>query len=82
MHDPQICLCILCNIQRNDLPLGRQLTVYTQKLNTVNYLYQHGLPAMSEISLCFQLKMENVVDRKLKALISMAVPGYVTFLLT
>ena len=82
MHDPQICLRVLCNIQRNDLPLGRELTVYTQKLNTVNYLYQRGLPAMSEISFCFQLKMENVVDRKLKALISMAVPGYVTFLLT
>ena len=56
---------------------GRLLQVYHQEKTTNHYLYQHGLPAMSEMSLCFWMKLEADDDdqREDNWLVSIALQG-------
>ena len=51
------------------------LPVYNQELTTTKYLYQSGLPAMSEMSVCFWLNMEDGDDRIDDFLVSIAHPS-------
>ena len=53
----------------------RRLPVHVQALTTSNYLYQKNLPEMSEMTLCFQLKVENPNDRRDHFLVSIARSG-------
>ena len=42
--------------------IGRSLQVYHQERTIAKYLYQDGLPAMTELSLCFWMKLEEDDD--------------------
>ena len=45
------------------------MEVYTQERTTTNYLYQHGLPAMSEMSVCFWAKLDQDDDDRVDNLL-------------
>ena len=53
------------------------LQVYHQERTISKYLYQDGLPEMSEMSLCFWMKLEadDDDDRKNDWLLSISCPG-------
>ena len=44
--------------------IGQLLQVYHQERTADKYLYQDGLPAMSEMSLCFWMKLEDDDDNR------------------
>ena len=44
--------------------IGRYLQVYHQEKTITKYLYQQDLPAMTEMSLCFWMKLEADDDKR------------------
>ena len=44
--------------------IGQLVQVYHQERTTDKYLYQENLPAMSEMSLCFWMRLENDDDNR------------------
>ena len=44
--------------------VGRSLQVYHQERTITKYLYQEDLPEMSEMSLCFWIKLESDDDNR------------------
>ena len=56
--------------------IGRLVDVYHQERTTDKYLYEYGLPAMTEMSLCFWMKLEADDDNRTRDwLLSIAWPG-------
>ena len=56
--------------------IGQLLEVYHQERNITKYLYQDGLPALTEMSLCFWMKLEVDDDNRTDDwLLSIALPG-------
>ena len=56
--------------------VGQSLQVYHQERTITKYLYQKDLPAMSEMSLCFWMKLEVDDDNRGDDwLVSVSLPG-------
>ncbi|XP_067929837.1 uncharacterized protein [Watersipora subatra] len=53
----------------------RILEVYNQEYSLSNYLYDNGLPAMSELTTCFWFKLQPNYDRTAAMLMSLSISG-------
>ena len=55
--------------------LGRNLSVYTQEDTVEKYLYQSGLPEMTEFTICFWLKPDSDEVPQDQFILSLATKG-------
>lgn len=60
----------------NIIILGREMEVYNQERTIAKYLYQSGLPAMSELTTCFWANLgEDDDNRRSDYIVSIARQG-------